>query len=40
MSIDTDKTNCSNCQFYEVYKTPQAVVEHPSDTKYWKADGL
>lgn len=29
MLVDTDKTNCSNCQFYEVYKTPQAIIEHP-----------
>ena len=26
MIIDTEKTNCSNCQFYQEYKTPQEVL--------------
>lgn len=29
MTIDTEKTNCSNCQFYQEYKTPEAVLNHP-----------
>lgn len=29
MIIDTEKTNCTNCQYYEVYKTPKEVLEHP-----------
>ena len=27
MIIDTEKTNCSNCQFYQEYKTPQEVLD-------------
>lgn len=27
MIIDTEKTNCTNCQYYEVYKTPKAVTD-------------
>lgn len=29
MIIDTEKTNCTNCQYYEPYKTPTAILEHP-----------
>ena len=27
MIIDTEKTNCTNCQYYEVYKTPQEIKD-------------
>jgi len=27
MIIDTDKTNCSNCMYYEKYKTPDTILE-------------
>ena len=27
MIIDTDKTNCANCMYYEKYKTPEAILE-------------
>ena len=26
MIINTEKTNCANCQFYQEYKTPQEVL--------------
>ena len=29
MIIDTNKTNCGNCQYYEKYKTPEVVLQHP-----------
>lgn len=29
MIIDTEKTNCLNCQFYQEYKTPETVLNHP-----------
>ena len=27
MIIDTEKTNCTNSQYYEVYKTPQEIKD-------------
>ncbi len=33
MIIDTEKTNYSNCVFYQEYKTPTAVLEHPQINK-------
>lgn len=27
MIIDTEKTNCTNCQYYEVYKTPKEITD-------------
>ena len=27
MIIDTEKTNCGNCQYYEVYKTSQEIKD-------------
>lgn len=32
MIIDTEKTNCSNCQYYEKYKTPESILNHPKIT--------
>ena len=29
MIIDTSKTNCQNCQYYEKYKTPKTILEPP-----------
>ncbi len=29
MIIDTEKTNCTNCQYYEKYKTPIEILKHP-----------
>ena len=29
MIIDTEKTDCLTCKYYQEYKTPKAVLYHP-----------
>lgn len=33
MIIDTDKTNCGNCQYYQKYVTPPEITHHPMVSK-------